>query len=110
MTEPYDWNPMPHKVAVRCPDCQSEAKFEFAEYVVIRERKDVPFFQNSKIFEHTLESGGSGTGKKHLAWFYYGLNGTSEDAIQNLPEGYNPTNWSHSKYWSRNNWARGAIV
>ena len=29
MTGPYEWNPMPHRLAVTCPSCQSQGEFEF---------------------------------------------------------------------------------
>lgn len=47
MTGTYDWNPMPHKVDIKCPSCGSRALFEFAEIVKISLKKDVPFFENS---------------------------------------------------------------
>lgn len=36
MTGTYEWNPMPHRVAVGCPICRSCAEYEFAEVVRIK--------------------------------------------------------------------------
>jgi hypothetical protein len=41
VTEPYDWNPMPHSVSIKCPLCGSLAAYEFAE--VVRIKKVVDF-------------------------------------------------------------------
>ena len=51
MTGNYVWNPMPHIVDVRCPECGGYAEFEFAEMVRIKLKKDVEFFKKSKLFE-----------------------------------------------------------
>jgi hypothetical protein len=45
VTYRYEWNPMPHEVAVACPECGKEAVFESAMWVGIARRKDVPFFK-----------------------------------------------------------------
>ena len=48
MTGTYDWNPMPHKVDIKCPSCGEHSVFEFAEVVKIALRKNVSFF-SSKV-------------------------------------------------------------
>ena len=45
---------MPHRVSVACLACGSEATFEFAELVRIKRKRDVPFFQKSKLFDHVF--------------------------------------------------------
>lgn len=99
MTGLYDWNPMPHKVDVKCPSCHKKAEFEFAEVVKIKLKKDVPFFQNSPQFEYQMLSDDCGH-LVHGAFFFEGLHG-SVNAISNLPDGYSPSNWSHSQYLIR---------
>ena len=99
MTGLYDWNPMPHKVDIKCPSCLEKAEFEFAEVVKITLKKDVPFFQNSPHFEYHILSDYCGH-KFHGAFFFEGLHG-AVDSIINLPEGYSPSDWAHSKYLVR---------
>ncbi len=100
MTDLYAWNPMPHVVAVTCPQCISEAKFEFAELVKIGRKEDVSYFQNSDVFEYRfVESFGSG--RWHAAIYYHGLKSSSTSNIKNLPEGYQPEDWRHSPYLYR---------
>ena len=101
MSEAYDWNPMPHKVDIKCPKCNGHAIFEFAEIVKIEEKKDVPFFESSDTFDYHMFNDSCGH-KWHGAIYYPLLHGSSTKAISSLPEGYEPENWCHSKYLMRN--------
>lgn len=100
MTEAYDWNPMPHRVSIRCPDCGAPAEYEFAEIVRIKLAADVEFFQKSDAFEHQLFEDSCG-GRWHGAVFYHGLRGSTLSMIRDLPEGYRPEDWEHSRYLLR---------
>ena len=62
MTGTYDWNPMPHRVDVTCPECGALATFEFAEVVKIRLKRDVEFFQKSKLFDYRFYENWANTG------------------------------------------------
>ncbi len=97
---PDEWNPMPHCVAVRCPECRSEAKFEFAEVVKIRRAADVQFFQDSDLFEYVFFES-TGNGRWHAAFYFHGLRTKGIDEIRNLPEGYSAENWNHGPYLYR---------
>ncbi len=101
MTGTYDWNPMPHKVDIRCPSCHEHALFEFAEVVRISLKKDVLFFEQNDLFEYAQFKDSSGH-KWHGAVYYPNLHGGSTKAIRELPEGYKPKDWNHSKYLMRN--------
>ncbi|WP_325894996.1 hypothetical protein [Grimontia sp. NTOU-MAR1] len=101
MTGTYDWNPMPHKVEIKCPACGGHCIFEFADVVKISLKKDVPFFKQSDIFEYSIFKDGCGH-KWHGAIYFANLHGGSINAITDLPDGYSPENWSHSKYLTRN--------
>ncbi|MDN7123448.1 hypothetical protein J6I90_00965 [Pseudidiomarina sp. 1APP75-32.1] len=101
MTGTYDWNPMPHKVDIKCPDCGEHCVFEFGEVVKIKFKKDVPFFEQSDVFEYAVFTDSSGH-KWHGAIYFANLHGGSIDAINSLPDGYSPKNWAHSKYLIRN--------
>ncbi|MEQ9627217.1 MAG: hypothetical protein RLO02_03405 [Roseitalea porphyridii] len=100
MTEAYDWNPMPHRVSIRCPDCGALAEYEFAEVVRIRLAADVEYFQRSDAFEYQLFEDSNGS-RWHGAVFYHGLRGSVSNAIRDLPEGYSPEDWNHSPYLYR---------
>lgn len=100
MTGTYDWNSMPHKVVIKCPACGGHCVFEFAEVVKIEFKKDVPFFEQSDIFEYSMFTDSCGH-KWHGAVYFANLHGGSTDAITCLPEGYSPDYWSHSKYLTR---------
>ncbi|MES0826786.1 hypothetical protein [Ruegeria sp. SCP11] len=100
MTRFYDWNPMPHHLAVRCPSCNAEAKFEFAETVRIKLKKDVDFFQKSTAFEYRLMEN-TGHGSWHAAIYYHGLCSSDMSDIKDLPDDYRPEDWRHSKYLYR---------
>ncbi|MDH5433005.1 MAG: hypothetical protein OEY19_03605 [Gammaproteobacteria bacterium] len=102
MTGTYDWNPMPHKVDILCPQCNELAVFEFAELVRIKLKKDIPFFQDSDLFEYHTFSDSCGH-KWHAAIYFAGLHGSSVNAISDLPENYKPDHWAHSKYLTRSN-------
>lgn len=88
---------MPHCLAVRCPKCHGRAEFEFAEIRPIRLRKDIPHFKAHNSFSYRQFQDGCGH-LWHGAVFYPGLHGPA-NGLDNLPEGYAPEQWTHSKYW-----------
>ncbi len=92
---------MPHKVDVKCPSCGEYALFEFAEVVKISLKKDISFFEASDLFEYRKFKDSCGH-IWHGAVYYAGLHGRSTQAIRDLPQGYEPENWGHSKYLMRN--------
>ena len=97
MTGPYELNPMPYVLDVRCPDCGGHAKFEFAESADIHLRKDITYFQNSKDFEYVREQSSSGQ-TQHTALYFHRLGRRELSAIGDLPQGYSAGDWEHSKY------------
>ncbi|WP_210247206.1 hypothetical protein [Aliikangiella marina] len=101
MTGYYEWNPMPHIVDIHCPNCLESAKFEFAEVVKIKLKKDVAFFKESNLFDYKLLVDSSGQ-RWHAAIYYPGLHGGSTLAIQGLPEGYKSSDWDHSRFLRQN--------
>ena len=100
MTRLYDWNPMPHTVDIKCPECNSHSVFEFAEVVKINFKSDVPHFQEYDAFEYKIFKDSCGH-KWHGAVYYLGIHGSSVSAIYDLPNGYIATDWNHSKYLYR---------
>lgn len=109
MTGRYLWNPLPPTLDVKCLRCGKRAYFEFAEVVTIREKKDVQFFKDSDQFDYLFSQGGGGN-RWHAAFFYPGLHGRSVAAIRELPDGYEPSNWAHSKYLYRSsNFGMGSV-
>lgn len=100
MTGAYEWNPMPHVLDVICPRCQGPAVFEFAEVVRVRQRGDIPFFAQSSLFV-LREFDGGVQGKWRGAVYYALLHGPPETTIGDLPAGYSPSDWRHSKYLYR---------
>lgn len=99
MTGPYEWNPMPHVLEVNCPKCGAPAVFEFAEVVRIQRREDIPYFENSSLFEYCKFQGSGG--RWHGAVYYALLHGPPGGTITNLPAGYSPSDWNHSRYLYR---------
>ncbi len=97
MSEAYDYNPMPHKLDMQCPNCKAHASFEFGEVVKISLKKDIPFFQQSPLFEYMLLTDSCGH-KWHGAFYFAGLHGGSVTSISELPEGYRRNMWEHSQY------------
>lgn len=97
MTEIYETNPMPDVLAVKCPKCGGPAEFEFATIVQISERKDIPYFQDSKHFDYHKFRDSSGQ-NWHGAVYFPAVHGSLE-AIKDLPEEYDPKAWAHSKFW-----------
>lgn len=92
---------MPHKLDISCPYCSKRAVFEFAEIVQIEKRADISFFESSDKFDYQFFEGDSGQ-RWHGAVYYALLHGGSTLAIGDLPEGYEPSDWEHSKYLTRN--------
>lgn len=88
---------MPYSVEVRCPACSGLASFEYSEVVKIRLRKDIPFFQESKYFDYQQRVDSCGHAW-HAALFFHGLHLKDPGALKGLPEGYQPSDWSHSQY------------
>ena len=100
MTGTYDLNPMPHKVDVSCPKCGGLASFEFAEIVKIALKRDVPFFQHSKLFDYRFLHNWEGQ-RWHAAIYYAGLHGRATECLKDLPAGYSPEDWHHPKHLYR---------
>ncbi len=99
MTYIYDWNSMPHEVAVVCPQCRREAVFEASVWVGIPLKKDVPFFKKSPLFEYVHCP--QPMGHSHFAGYYPRLHGRGVEPIQELPEGYSPQDWAPPQYHKR---------
>lgn len=97
MSGAYKISPMPHILDIRCPKCGGDARFEFGEVVKIKLRGDVPFFRDSHLFEYRQVVDSCGH-RWHAAIYYAALHGGSTEAISGLPEGYQPSDWDHSKY------------
>ena len=96
MTMPYDLNQMPHQVNIKCPSCSRCAQFEFAAIQRIQHKEDIDFFKNHHTFEYKRFQDSCGH-YWHGAIYYEGLHGLPTTAIHNLPKGYEPSSWSHSK-------------
>jgi hypothetical protein len=113
MTGRYDWNPMPHVVAVQCPQCGAEASFEFAEAVRIERRVDIPYFRGHSQFEYRFFEGRWAGTSYHAALYQQGLHGAPTRAIDAtlLPAGYAPSDWAHGRYLYRSHGLDlGAVV
>src|SRR5471032_2979377 len=109
MTGTYEWNTMPHHLDIKCPRCQRRAEFEFVEVVRIKLKSDVEFFQKSSIFDYQQFKDSCGH-TWHGALYFEALHGSPHLAIHDLPPGYSPDEWAHSKYLrSRQNFPVGAL-
>lgn len=91
---------MPHQVDVKCPGCGGHAAFEFAEVVRIGKKDDVPLFLDSDQFEYRQFQDSCGH-YWHAALYFAGLHGSPERALSELPEGYQASDWQHSRFYSR---------
>jgi hypothetical protein len=98
VTSRYEWKPMPHEVAVACPQCDKEAVFESAVWVGIGRKKDVPFFKRSRLFEYVNIPDPYRC--SHYAVYYPRLYGRGVAPIRKLPDRYTPQDWKPPKYWS----------
>jgi len=94
LTHPAEWNPIPHRLEILCPHCQSCAAFEFAEVVRIQKKSDIHAFEDHPQLEyHRLSDPRSGQ-DWHAAVHFPGLQGPPHD----LPHGYTASDWEHSPY------------
>lgn len=109
MTGTYESNSIPHHLDIKCPKCQGCAEFEFAEIVRINLKSEVEFFQKSSIFEYQQFQDSCGH-IWHGALYFEALHGSPNLAIHDLPPGYAPDDWAHSKYLrSRREFPVGAL-
>jgi len=97
MSNPYYPIRLPDVVSVRCPACGVEARFEYASYVSIPERKYIDYFKRSDHFEYVNEDTLHGR-MTHLAVYFHGLNGNTLHTINDLPEPFKTTDWERP--WS----------
>lgn len=97
MTWPSKWNPTPPVLAVTCPKCGGEARFEFAVYrqVVSAHR---PWFRRSNEFELLNVHGQGGAEHPVMAVYYPGLRGRALHTIRDFPAGMSPQQFGHSPY------------
>lgn len=91
MTGPYEWNPMPEKLALRCPKCAKQAMFSFALVLPIQ-RKDIGYFKTSSHFDYTRTRDTMGR-EFNAALFYKGLSCRDIETIDDLPENYSAQNF-----------------
>ena len=101
VTGPYDWFPMPHVLDVRCPRCRGCARFEHVELVRIARKDDLPFFRGSSLFEVRFMRSRHAGQSFWAALYFAGLHGPPTSTIHDLPQGYEPSQWAHGKYWYR---------
>ena len=93
MTTLYEFSSMPqNKLAVICPECKSEAAFNFARSVRIELNKDIDTFKDNKHLTYSRPANSDGQ-KYSIATFYPGLDIENHENIQDLPEGYNVDMW-----------------
>jgi hypothetical protein len=97
MTGTYDWNPMPHRVDIKCPRCGLCAEFEFAQVHRIERKADVAFFEKSPLFEYRRFQDSCGH-HWHGAVYHAGLHGDPLTALGTLPPGYAPGDWRHPEH------------
>ena len=98
---------MPHILSVSCPDCGQHADFTFSVANRV-DRKYRPYFERSKSFKTEVQN--TSHGRAYLAWYDFGLARKSLDVINDLPEGFEPSDFGHSQYYSRHGRSRGVIV
>lgn len=91
---------MPHVLDVSCTDCGGHAQFEFAEASIIHLRKDIAYFRNSREFDYLKAQDNAGS-FHHIALYFHGLGRRDLAAIDDLPDGYSPDDWQHSRYLMR---------
>lgn len=84
MTEYYDYKSRPNIVSVVCPVCSLEAAFDYAIYSIIQLKADIPYFQESNLFDYHMFKESCGD-SWHCAVFYPGLH--SYIAPEKLPDG-----------------------
>ena len=89
---------MPHIVMVRCSECTSAADFEFAEIVKIKRKQDIAYFKKNEQFDYCKFEDRFGQ-YWHGAIYYPGFSGRTFGAVKDLPVGYQPEDWTHSRYW-----------
>lgn len=94
MSNPYTPTILPDVIAVHCPCCAAEARFEFASYMPIRERQYIEYFKKSDHFEY-VHNPGHGQGTVHMAVYFHGLNGNTLHAVNDLPEPFETAHWDH---------------
>lgn len=97
---------MPHVVDVRC-ECGGHATFSKS---VSRQvlRADFDFFRASPLFEFQKVQVHGGQ-RMHIARFYPGLEQCTLQT-SDIPEGYSPEHWTHSRYWGNNRSRRGTFA
>ena len=101
---------MPHRLAITCPDCKAEAAFEFAEYVRIKTKADLKWFEASDTFD-CLKVRNSDGQFVHVAAYYHKLKSNSMPSVEDLPPGYDISNWNLRKYrFSSSHGRDGTIV
>ncbi|MDF4206360.1 MULTISPECIES: hypothetical protein [Pseudomonas] len=100
MTSLAPWSPMPHQLALSCPQCAGQACFDFVVARPIERKADVPFFQAHPLLEYWKEQDNCGH-YHHYALYFPGLHGDPMQSLGPLPDGYSPSHWQRSAYWYR---------
>lgn len=98
MTYVYQWNGFPSEVAVRCPACGRDARFERTRAVRIVATADRAYFQASPYFHYRVVTTRIGE-TWHLAEFTPGQVVEHIDSVPDLPAGYRPELWQCAQTW-----------
>lgn len=100
MTGLYQYHPMPHQLALACPQCAGQADFEFLVAVSIERKVDVPWFQAHPLLEYWRPQDSCGH-YRHYALYYPGLHGDPLQSLGPLPEGYRAEQWRQPRHGYR---------
>lgn len=114
MTGPYEWNPMPRALAVRCSKCEQQARFEFVTAALLGDAKCHGYFKKSSMFELLSVRDHQGQ-MRHMAIYYPGLHGETLHGIRDLPAGFSPSDWDpdenpNSRWFMASQRDRGTVV
>ncbi|ULT68154.1 hypothetical protein ACMGG8_20920 [Pseudomonas sp. BNK-45] len=100
MTRLVQWSAMPHQLALNCPQCGAQARFDFVVSRPIARKVDVPFFADHPLLDYRQEQDSCGH-YRHYALYFPGLHGDPTHSLGPLPEGYLASHWQCSPYWYR---------
>lgn len=96
MTAPYEVNPMPAVLDVRCPRCGGPARYDHAGIACIKRRENVDFFRRSRDFSTArVDTAG---GKAHVAVLWHGLNRRDAHTMPPLPGDETLDSWLRDRH------------
>lgn len=106
MTSVYHWHHFPDTLALKCPNCESAADFDFAHFIALKQKPKNPVFRKHWAFKHRSTKLPWG-GKYDGAIYYHPHRGYG--GIKKIPEERLPASKESAGFFGHGSFPFGTL-